>query len=597
MRTIRNVVVLFILLFFLTDAGHIYAVDSLFSVDGCDDITKPCATKGDGVNAIVPLNNIDALFAEAAAKLFGPENIITRLFGSLKPHDDSYRAGSDTLTSFGNQIQNATDFELNPAVLQSLEQHDESSKPTSMTSRECVYDQDGNLVADIVSNSTIVTQDVPWIRPAAEGARRISSFTTGYVQESQDFRLPNITIQQSAALKCSRSLEVPGEAKTLNKTVSQFANTYGTGGSGVGTFLYNLINNLIKLFADEDATNPDISAHIIGTGQNPYTGHAAALSAGCITNSDLADVSYATDEQKQQLCASGGFINSMYRPDTIDATYKSNLNAKDATQQWDQTITNEVVQAPVSNAFAARVEAAGNYMNCTLMPAEYQSTALPNGECNKNWSKPTKSGAEDVCSTADEYKIPCCMLMGIMKQETDFGKLQSTSACGAHPEFQCCYQGFGCGPANILCSQYSLFAGTDKPDLCSMDGSAVLLARAMRLKLCIAAGECTSHDWTTWGTAAMKPQYDVPMDISTIESYTATGYFYGMAKGCVPDACTQYILGPGKSYCDSVKNYCTTARAPGYADGQPLPNKTSPEFCSACSDTYVKNKLPPLSCP
>jgi hypothetical protein len=135
------------------------------------------------------------------------------------------------------------------------------------------------------------------------------------------------------------------------------------------------------------------------------------------------------------------------------------------------------------------------------------------------------------------------MLMGIMKQETDFGQFQSNSACPAHPEFQCCYQGFGCGPANILCSQYSLFAGTDKPDLCSMDGSALLLARAMRLKLCIAAGECTSHDWTTWGTAAMKPQYDVPEDISDIESYTATGYFLEWLKVVFLMRVHQYIKG------------------------------------------------------
>jgi hypothetical protein len=149
--------------------------------------------------------------------------------------------------------------------------------------------------------------------------------------------------------------------------------------------LYTLTSDLFKLFTGTKAP----TAHIVGTGQNPFAGHADALTAGCATTSDLNSVSYATDEQKQKLCEAGGFVNSMYRQDAIDPTYKSGLNASDPTQQWDQTITNDQPVAPNSNAFAARVEAAGDYMNCTLLPAGYQGTAFPNGECNQNWAGTT----------------------------------------------------------------------------------------------------------------------------------------------------------------------------------------------------------------
>ncbi len=409
MRYIRNFFILFTICFFLAGALPVSAVDSLFSVSGCNDPSQTCATTGDGVNTIVPLSQTQTLIANTAAQLLGPKNIITKIFGSLKPLG-SYNTGSEKLTNFSNQIQTASDFELNPASLQSIEQHDETSKSASMTSRECVYNpQTGALEADIVSGETIITADVPWIRPGAEGARRLSSFTTGYTQESQDYNLPNITIKQNAALPCGSQLS--GIEKNQNPTAFQNENTYGGPGNGTISFVVNVLNSMIKLFTSPEGSasakaDITVQAHIVGTAQNPYTGHTAALTAGCATSSDLSSVSYATDEQKRKLCESGGFVNSMYRQDQIDPTYKSDLNAKDPNQQWVQTITNDQPTAANSSAFAARVEAAGDYTNCTLTQADYQTTAVPDGACNTNWVGSAAAGGGWNCSNVGERSVP-----------------------------------------------------------------------------------------------------------------------------------------------------------------------------------------------
>jgi hypothetical protein len=127
------------------------------------------------------------------------------------------------------------------------------------------------------------------------------------VQESQDYRLPNITIKQSAALECNAQLS--GETKTQTPLSFQNQNTFGSGaGNTISRVLYTITADIIKLFTSSNAP----SAKIVGTGQNPFTGHAAALSAGCATSSDLNAVSYATDEQKETL-RRGQFVNSMYR--------------------------------------------------------------------------------------------------------------------------------------------------------------------------------------------------------------------------------------------------------------------------------------------
>jgi hypothetical protein len=591
MRYIRSFFILFILLFFLTGVGPIYAVDSLFSVSGCPaDPTQLCKTSGNGVNTIVPLNPPAVKTAQTIDQLLHMD-FVTSWLGKLKPLK-SYLIGNKKLDSFANQVQTASDNELNPADLQLIEQHDETTKSASMTSRECVYDpQSGELKGDFLSSTTMITDDQPWLRLGVEGSRRLSSFTTQYVQESQDYRLQNITIKQDAALHCG--LKLNGEVKLQDPRSYQFDNTYdekGTGNTFIGNLLFPIIRSWITLVTNSQGSASaqaaiTIPSNIVGTAQNPFAGHDSALSAGCATSSDLDAVAYANDAQKQKLCEAGGFVNSMYRPDAIDPTYKHDLNANDTTQQWDQTLIGTTT-APNSNAFAARIEAAGDYTNCTLMPADYQSIAGMSDTCNKNWvstASATTSGNGSVCEVAKAYNIPCCQLQGVMETETGGGTQMGNGSCSTnHGTFQCCH-GIGCGPAGVLCGQYNAFAGNDTLDLCSPVGAAELLARAMLLKLCQADGKCNSYDWTKWGDF-VKKNYKV-----NDGDYTATAYFYGLANGCTVSACSQYRWGPGKGYCDSVASYCTT--------GQTLPANTSPQFCKQCNEEVIRAHQTPIQCP
>lgn len=187
----------------------------------------------------------------------------------------------------------------------------------------------------------------------------------------------------------------------------------------------------------------------------------------------------------------------------------------------------------------------------------------------------------NVCEVAKAYNIPCCQLQGIMAIETEGGANTGSGSCSTSKgNFQCC-NGVGCGPAQISCGQYDAFAGKDKLDLCDPVGAAELLARAILLKLCQAAGQCQSYDWTTEGKTALK--YKV-----SDGDYTAAAYFHGLANGCTVSGCTQYRWGAGKGYCDAVENYCTT--------GQVLPDNTSPEFCVQCNEEVVRSGLPPMQC-
>jgi hypothetical protein len=387
MRYIRGFVIVFALLFSLAAALPVYAADSYFNVSGCsDDPTQLCTASGDGVNTNVPLTGFWYEAGASIAQLLGEKTM--KWAGKLWPKDH-YLIGKEKLNIYGNQVQTSSDTDLNPAELQTREQHDQTPKPFSMTSRLCVYDpSDGTLIGEgIVSTTTVKSDEVQWIRPKVEGDRRLSSFTTRYVQESQDFRLQYIMIHQDAALPCDSKRE--GEEKPQNDTAYRDDNTYGDSANPILIFIH-VVESMIRTITHNDGStsyesNVPVPAEIVGTGQNPFTGHDSALSAGCATSSDLSDVTYATSEQKQKLCESGGHTNSMYRPATISATYKSDLDADDPTQQWIQTVTGDEPIAPNSNAFAARVEAAGDYMNCTLMPADYQNTAVPDGSCNKNW--------------------------------------------------------------------------------------------------------------------------------------------------------------------------------------------------------------------
>lgn len=572
MRYARSFVILFTILLCLAGALHVYAADPYFSVAGCsDDPTQTCPTTGDGVNTIVPLNQTVPKVAQTVEALLGPNNIVVKWIGSLKPLG-SYLNGSDKLDSFANQVQTASDTDLNPADLQATEKHDETTKSASMTSRECIYNpQSGELVENILSSTTMITADQPWLRAQGEGARRLSSFTTGYVQESQDYRLPNIIIKQDAALPCGSQLS--GQPKTQQPKSYQFDNTYGTGaGSKVISFIFNITRNMISLFTNsEGSTNAQASvtvpSNIVGTAQNPFAGHSAALSAGCATSSDLSAVSYATEEQKKKLCEAGGFVNSMYRPDAVDPTYKSDLNANAPNQQWDQTITGDKPIAANSNAFAARIEAAGNYTNCTLMPADYQNTAVPDGACNTNWAgslttgcnaKPTNDAINRAIAQAEnKYGVPGGMLKAIYEIEAldlgiaspnDYickrnkdipGHISDTSA-GLMQLNDSAYASVTCGKGMTddvaQCSQKQ----DGQLSRCDVNDTFELAARLLLLKV------------GKWDTAACKPTGRIT---TNSEIYTAACRY---GTGFAPTSLTvQYGYNlPRPKRSNGAMNYC-----------------------------------------
>jgi hypothetical protein len=189
----------------------------------------------------------------------------------------------------------------------------------------------------------------------------------------------------------------------------------------------------------------------------------------------------------------------------------------------------------------------------------------------------------DICAVASEYDIPCCQLEGIMRQESGYGTeyyRPGTSSCPDAPE-NCC-NGIGCGPAQITCGQINLFSGNDQLNVCDPVDSAILLSRAMKLKLCIAAKECNSHDYEKEKSKLDK--YNV-----NDGDYTAAAYFNGLQNGCTLSGCSQFRWGEGKTYCDSVASFCTT--------GDILPSVSDMNFCEACNVELENSGVPPMSCP
>lgn len=205
-------------------------------------------------------------------------------------------------------------------------------------------------------------------------------------------------------------------------------------------------------------------------------------------------------------------------------------------------------------------------------------------------SKDNKPGSNsDVCSVADEYGVDCCLLEGIMENETGAIsgiKNYGSGSCSAGGKtFNCCH-GSVCGPAQIMCNQYADFAGGEDLDLCDVHDSAILLARALYLKNCQAksnkegANYCQSYDWTQWGNYAMQN--------APITNLDPAAYFYGLENGCTVSACSQYRWGAGKGYCDSVQNYCDS--------GQSLNGNTDSSFCDECNQEITRAGQHPINC-
>ncbi|MCX6704325.1 MAG: hypothetical protein NTZ07_02655, partial [Candidatus Woesebacteria bacterium] len=167
----------------------------------------------------------------------------------------------------------------------------------------------------------------------------------------------------------------------------------------------------------------------------------------------------------------------------------------------------------------------------------------------------TTTAPGDICAVASKYKIPCCMLKGIIEVETANNPIFiGTDPCTQNGRtFNCCIGNY-CGTPRIACNQYAGFNGNDNLDLCDPTDSAELLARAMLFKLCQADGKCVSG-WAKDGNYILA-NYSIEDG-----DYTAAAYFYGLNGGCRTTSCSQFRWGAGKGYCDSVKSYCDTGQA------------------------------------
>lgn len=370
MPNIRNFVVLFILILSLGVSKPAVAQTLTPTPDPCSPdapLSVPCPVARDSTNVTIPLQQTWL------------SNLLNSIWSSSLQPANGYRTGSEKLKTLNNQIQNASDVELNPAALQAIEKHDEQPKNQTMTSVECIVDADGQMRQYRSTERIVMTEDTTDLGKGIEGARRIGSFVTGYTQISQDYGLKNVVVDLNKV-----SCEPPSTGKKQTLLTTQT--------SGQNSFLSSIFSLLTGIVGSLFSSSQN-SGIVQGKAVTPWIHTSLCLLGGC-TESDIANVSY--DSNKENVVKSGGAIAAMYKPAAINDTYNSERDAADPTQQWNVSVNGvntlgETVNADAVNFAQARITAAGDYMNCTLNQADYQSTAVPDGSCKQNWTNASSS--------------------------------------------------------------------------------------------------------------------------------------------------------------------------------------------------------------
>jgi hypothetical protein len=341
-------------------------------------LSAPCPVRYDSTNTVIPREKtwVSGLLESIANGL----HVQFDWAGSLRPSNDTYKIGSEKFTNYSQQILQSSENDLKPAALQVITTPDLQPKPFTMTSVVCAKDPDTGKITQISSSDRIEAKDIPGLTQAIEGARQLDSYVAGYTQVSQDYNLKNVVVSTS---NVACDTEESGQSVKQTAVTTQNQNTYSGETSVIKTFvsLVHLIITKMKGLFQAEVTQ---TAQIQGKAVTPWMHYALCLFAGCTAN-DVSSVTY--DTNKEQVVGAGGAVAAMYKPAEIDDTYKSELNAA-TDQEW--TITgagnqSEQKAATAVNFGQARITAAGDYMNCTLMPADYQATAMPGDECNKNW--------------------------------------------------------------------------------------------------------------------------------------------------------------------------------------------------------------------
>ncbi len=361
-----------------------------------------CHVPPDIMTAKIPLSKSDITISDKPIEGL-QKTAIMNWFGYVRP-DGEYHITSPKFEAYGTQVQKASDLDLNPAYFQDTEQHDTTPKQFSITARLCVTNPEtGGLAGNFVTEKLIKTKDeVPGLRDTAESNRRLASMTTRYVQLTQDYRLPNLLVKKEDPLPCGAS--AGGEILDQRPVAYLDENLFGEQQSAITRILYTITADIIevitKFFVDKETgevseetfyrAQYDVPARYVSSGQNQWMGPNLCLGGGCPNADDLEPVKYLTDAQKAKLQESGGWINSMYRPDAMDPNYKAERDAVQQAQGFEVTIVNKKVETDTHHYALNRVEAAGTYANCTLINAALQKGYYPSGECDQNWAASTQ---------------------------------------------------------------------------------------------------------------------------------------------------------------------------------------------------------------
>ncbi|MCX6794294.1 MAG: hypothetical protein NTY06_04300 [Candidatus Gottesmanbacteria bacterium] len=421
----KNIVFFFIIFFLLSPAHPIHAqtpTSTPIVADPCNPdapLSVPCPVKYDSTNTVIPREKtwVSSLLQSIANSL----HVEFNWAGSLRPSNDTYNIGSEKFTTYGQQILQSSETDLKPAALQVVTTPDLQPKPFTMTSVVCATDPETGKVTQISSPDRIESKDIPGLTQAIEGSRQLGSYVTGYTQTSQDYNLKNVVVS-TASVACDTG-DASGQPIKQTAVTTQNQNSYGEGSTiqTVVSLVHLLITKIEGLFQAEVKQ----TAQIQGKAVTPWMHYSLCLFAGC-GSADVAGVSYDTDQNKKQLTQAGGAVAAMYKPAAVDDTYKSKLNAA-TDQEWTITGAGDQTEQKAETAVnygQARVTAAGDYMNCTLMPADYQNTAVPDGACNTNWvntaaTVPPTAGGWNCDTSVPPQSVPGLIDAALAKQKVD----------------------------------------------------------------------------------------------------------------------------------------------------------------------------------
>lgn len=382
MRYFRNFAILIVLVLSLIVSKPAMAQTPTPSPCSPDaPLSTPCPVKYDTTNVVIQQSQtwVSSLINNIAL-LLGTHNF--DWIGSLRPLDDQYTIGSKKFTDLGQQIQQSSENELKPAALQVVTTPDMQPKPFTMTSVVCIRDPQTGTIKQVSSADRIESKDIPGLTQTIEGSRQLGSYVTGYTQTSQDYNLKGLVVSTDIA-----ACDIPSTGQNIEQTPVTTQNQNSYSGNSIVTIIQAFISQIQGLFQAKVTQ----TAEIQGKGLTPWEHYALCLLAGC-TSSDVSSVTY--DPNKEQVAQAGGAVAAMYKPAAIDDTYKSELNAANPEQKWNLSTTgnsttsnpnvqgdqSEVVKATAVNYGQARITAAGDYMNCTLLPAGLQGP-----DCDKNW--------------------------------------------------------------------------------------------------------------------------------------------------------------------------------------------------------------------